>query len=43
MDEEGFDEEEKKGIFFGKIGLNTMGRKKESKKNLERKKRHDEP
>ncbi len=31
MDEEGFDEEEKKGIFCWKIGLNTMARKKERK------------
>jgi hypothetical protein len=31
MDEEGFDEEEKKEFLLGKIGLNTMERKKARK------------
>jgi hypothetical protein len=45
MDEEGFDEEEKKGIFFGENRIKYNGKKESkqaSKKNSQRK-RHDEP
>jgi len=45
MDEEGFDEEEKKEFFFGKIRLNTMGRKQERKqaRKTHKGREHDEP